>query len=139
MIPFRYISLYAALALLVVPAAVSATSEPGAVILSDGTEVPQIIPPGPPMLDNAQREQIRRAVLSERPEVKLRLRETKSAKDYNPRVGTKLPSGLTPIALPQPLLAHLPQLAKYDYVKVKDQVLIVNGMTHTVVDMFSAG
>ncbi len=31
----------------------------------------------------------------------------------------------------------LPELRDYLYVKMKDQVLIVNGMTNKIVDMFS--
>ena len=38
--------------------------------------------------------------------------------------------------MPQALLAQLPQLADYDYVKVKNQVLIVNMMSKTIVDVF---
>jgi hypothetical protein len=134
----RSVPLCAALALLVLPAAAwSAAAEPGAVILSDGTQVPQIMPPGPLQLDNPQREQIRKAVLTEHTEVEFQLPETKPAKDFNPTVGAKLPSSLTPVGLPQPLLTQLPQLRNYDYLKVKNQVLIVNAMTHTIVDMFS--
>ena len=135
---FRCIPFCAAMALLILPAAASsAAAEPGAVILSDGTQVPQIIPLGPLQLDKAQREQVRKAVLTAHTEVEFQLPETKPAKDFNPVVGAKLPSGLMPMGMPQALLAKQPQLADYGYVKVKNQVLIVNAMSNTIVDMFS--
>jgi hypothetical protein len=108
-----------------------------AVILSNGTQVPQIMPLGPLQLDKAQREQIRKAVLTEHTEVEFQLPETKPAKDFNPAIGAKLPSGLMPMGMPQGLLAKQPQLADYGYLTMKNQVLIVNAMSNTIVDMFS--
>jgi hypothetical protein len=133
----RCILFCAALAMLIPPAAASAAAEPGAVILSNGTQVPQIMPPGPLQLDNAQREQIRKAVLTRHTEVEFQLPNTKKAKDFNPTIGAKLPKGLTPMGMPQDLLAKQPQLADYGYLKLKNQVLIVNAMSLTIVDMFS--
>jgi hypothetical protein len=134
----RSIRLCAALAVLVLPAAASsAAAEPGAVILSNGTQVPQIMPPGPLELDKAQCEQIRKAVLTEHTEVEFQLPETKPAKDFNPTVGAKLPPGLMPMGMPQGLLTKQPQLADYGYLTMKNQVLIVNAMSNTIVDMFS--
>ena len=130
----------AALAIVLGVAAVSAAAQPntqGAVDLSNGTKVPQN--PSLPKLDltNTQREQIRKAVLIEHNEVEFRLKATKPAKDFTPAVGAKLPKGVKAQSLPTPILSQMPQLRDYMYVKMKDQVLIVNGMTHKIVDMFS--
>src|SRR3974390_2201911 len=108
----------------------------GAVELSNGTKVPQN--PSLPKLNltNTQREQIRKAVLTEHNEVEFRLKATKSAKDFTPAVGTMIPKGVKAQSLPTPVLSQIPELRDYLYVKMKDQVLIVNGMTNQIVDMF---
>jgi hypothetical protein len=109
----------------------------GAVELSNGTKVPQ----NPSLLKlnltNVQREQIRKTVLTEHNEVEFRLKATKSAKDFTPAVGAKIPKGVKAQSLPTPVLSQMPELRDYMYVKMKDQVLIVNGMTSKIVDMFS--
>jgi hypothetical protein len=62
----------------------------GAVKLSNGTKVPQT-PSLPKLhLTNMQREQIRKAVLTEPNEVEFRLKTTKSAKDFSGAVGTTI-------------------------------------------------
>jgi hypothetical protein len=106
----------------------------GAVELSNGTKVPQN--PSLPKLNltNMQREQIRKNVLTEHNEVQFRQKATKPAKDFTPAVGATLPKGIQ--ALPTPVLSQIPELRDYKYVKMKDQVLIVNGMTKKIVDMF---
>jgi hypothetical protein len=108
----------------------------GAVELSNGTKVQQN--PSLPKLDltNVQREQIRKAVLAEHNEVQFRLAATKSAKDFTPAVGTQIPKGVKAQSLPTPVLSQMPELRDYMYVKMKDQVLIVNGMTSKIVDIF---
>jgi hypothetical protein len=108
----------------------------GAVELSNGTKVPQN--PALPKLNltNQQRERIRKGVLGRNTEVEFRLKSTKAAKDFTPQVGVKLPKGVTGHSLPAPVLAKLPQLRDYKYVTMKDQVLIVNAMTKTIVDLF---
>jgi len=108
----------------------------GAVELSGGTKVPQN--PSLPKLNltDKQREQIRKAVLTEPTEVEFRLKATKSAKDFNPVVGATIPKGVKAQSLPTPVLSQIPELRDYMYVKIKDQVLIVNGMTNKIVDMF---
>jgi hypothetical protein len=109
----------------------------GEVELSNGTKVPQN--PSLPKLNlsNLQREQIRKAVLTEHNEVEFRLATTKSAKDFAPTVGATIPKGVKAQSLPTPVLSQMPELRDYMYVKMKDQVLIVNGMTNKIVDMFS--
>jgi hypothetical protein len=109
----------------------------GAVELSNGTKVPQN--PSLPKLNltNMQREQIRKTVLTERNEVEFRLKATKAAKDFTPAVGATLPKGINAQSLPAGVLSQIPELRDYKYVKMKDQVLIVNGMTKKIVDMFS--
>jgi len=112
-------------------------SNQGAVELSTGTKLPQR--PSLPKLDltNQQREQIRGGLLSEPTEVQFRLATTKSAKDFSPAVGAALPKGVKALGLPTQVLSQVPDLRDYMYVKMKDQVLIVNGMTNKIVDVFS--
>ena len=112
-------------------------SNQGAVELSTGTKLPQR--PSLPKLDltNQQREQIRKGVLTEPTEVQFQLATTKSAKGFTPAVGEALPKGVKPLGLPAQVLSQVPELRDYMYVKMKDQVLIVNGMTNKIVDMFS--
>jgi hypothetical protein len=109
----------------------------GAVELSNGTKVSQT--PSLPKLNltNMQREQIRKSVLTEHNEVEFRLKATKAAKDFTPMVGVTLPKGVKAQSLPTRVLSQIPELRDYMYVKMKDQVLIVNGMTNRIVDVFS--
>ena len=110
----------------------------GAVELSNGTRVTQN--PSLPKLNltNMQREQIRKAVFTQHNEVEFRLAATKPARDFAPAVGAMIPKRIKAQSLPTPVLAQMPELRDYMYVKMKDQVLIVNGMTNKIVDMFSA-
>jgi hypothetical protein len=108
----------------------------GAVELSNGTKVPQN--PKLPRLDltNQQRELIRKSVVSEHSDVEFHLKSTKSAKNFIPQVGAKLPKGVKGHSLPPAVLAQVPQLRDYKYVALTDQVLIVNAMTKKIVDVF---
>lgn len=112
------------------------TKAQSAVELSDGAKLPQN--PSLPKLDftNMQREQIRKAMLTEHTEVEFRLKATKPAKDFTPAVGATLPKGVEALSLPTSVLLQIPKLRDYMYVKMKDQVLIVNGMTNKIVDVF---
>jgi hypothetical protein len=87
-------------------------------------------------LSDAQREQIRAAVSQESTDVSFDFKESKGAKSFVPARGAKLPKGVTPHALPQPLIHALPVLREFKYVKFKDQVLIVNPVTEEIVDLF---
>jgi hypothetical protein len=131
-------TIFAALAIILGGTALSLAQQsvPGAVELSNGTKVAQN--PSLPRLNltNMQREQIRKAVLTEHNEVEFRLKATRSAKDFTPAVGAKIPKGVKAQSLPTPVLSQMPELRDYLYVKMKDQVLIVNGMTNQIVDMF---
>jgi hypothetical protein len=108
----------------------------GAVELSNGTKVPQN--PSLPKLNltNMQREQIRKAVLTEHNETEFRLKATKPASDFTPALGATIPKGAKAQSLPMLVLSRIPELRDYMYLKMKDQVLIVNGMTNKIVDMF---
>jgi hypothetical protein len=75
-------------------------------------------------LTAAQREQVRQALLTKHTEVEFRLKATKSAKDFTPKIGAKLPKGVKPDGLPSELTQKIPQLADYGYAKMKDQILI---------------
>jgi hypothetical protein len=108
----------------------------GAVELSNGIEVPQNQSLPKLNLTNARRESIRKAVLTEHNEVEFRLKATKPAKDFTPAVGATIPKGVKAQSLPTAVLSQMPELRDYMYVKMKDQVLIVNGMTNKIVDIF---
>jgi hypothetical protein len=88
-------------------------------------------------LTNAQREQVRKAVLTTHNNVEFQLAETKSAKDFEPKVGVTLPQGLVPDGFPDSVIGQLPQLRDYAYLKMKDQVLIVDAISRKIVDVFS--
>ena len=83
----------------------------------------------------AQREQVRQVLLTKHTEVEFRLKATKSAKDFTPKIGAKLPKGVKPDGLPSELTQKIPQLADYGYAKMKDQILIVNELTGETVEM----
>ena len=126
-----------ALAIILGGSAVSlAANVQGAVELSNGTEVPQNPSLRKLNLTNMQREQVRKMVLTEHNDVQFRLKTTKPAKDFTPAVGATLPKGVKAQSLPTPVLSQIPELRDYMYVKMKDRVLIVNGMTNKIVDMF---
>ena len=110
-----------------------------------GKWVIQSVPPGVPVsaplpalnLTDAQREQIRKVVVTKNTDIQFRLKPTKSAKDFTPEIGATLPKGVKGQALPAEATAQLPKLRSYLYVTMQDQVLIVNGMSNKIVDMFS--
>lgn len=134
---FLWTPWFAAAAVLATTAAAPAAgNDHGAVDLSDGTVIAQEVSPPKLNLSNAQREEIRRGVLTEHTEVEFQLKSTKPAQSFTPSIGAKLPAGVKPHSLPQPVLAQIPQLRDYGYVKMKDEVLIVNAMTSTIVDLF---
>jgi hypothetical protein len=108
----------------------------GAVELSNGTKVLQNSKLPKLDLTNQQREQIRKSVLSQHSDVEFQLKSTKSAKNFRPQVGAKLPKGVKGHSLPPAVLSQMPQLRNYKYVALKDQVLIVNAMTKKIVDVF---
>lgn len=116
-------------------AASAADNSRGAVELSDGNVVSQN-PVLPKLnLNDAEREQIRRALMTKNNEVEFKLKTTKSAKNFSPVVGAKLPSGVKPDGLPSDLIGQIPQLRDYGYAKMKDQILIVNGLSGKIVEI----
>jgi hypothetical protein len=90
-------------------------------------------------LSDDQRAKIREAVRPKDSEVTFKLKATKSAASFEPSVGTKIPSSLKPHPLPRPLIYDMPTLKQYGYLKLKHQVLIIDPMTHKIVDMFTDG
>jgi hypothetical protein len=107
----------------------------GAVVQSGGNLVPQN--PSPPKLhlSATQRERIRQTLLTKHTEVEFKLKTTKPAKDFSPKIGAKLPKGVKPDGLPSELTQQIPELADYGYSKMKDQILLVNAMTGKIVDI----
>jgi len=86
-------------------------------------------------LSAAQREQIRQTLLTKHTEVEFKLKTTKPAKDFTPKIGATLPPGVKPDGLPSELTQQIPELADYGYSKMKDQILLVNEMTGKIVEM----
>ncbi len=86
-------------------------------------------------LNDAQRERIRQTLLTKHTEIEFKLKTTKSAKDFTPKIGAKLPKGVKPDGLPSDLIQQIPQLADYGYSKMKNQILLVNAMTDKVADI----
>ena len=74
-------------------------------------------------------------LLTKHTEVEFRLKATKSAKDFTPTTGAKLPKGITPDGLPSELTQKIPQLADYGYAKIKDQILIVNELDGKIAEI----
>ena len=68
--------------------------------------------------------------------VSFALKQAKSAQNFEPSVGAKVPGALKLHPLPRPLVHEIQPLNPYTYVKFKHQVLIVNPMTRTIVGMF---
>lgn len=107
----------------------------GAVQLSGGAVVPQ--KPSLPQLhlSGAEREQIRKTLLTKHSEIEFKLKKTKAAKGFTPAVGAKLPKGVKPDGLPSELTQRIPQLADYGYAKMKDQILIVDAMSRKIAEI----
>jgi hypothetical protein len=107
----------------------------GAVEQSGGNLVPQN-PSLPKLhLTDTQREQIRQTLLTKDTEVEFKLKATKSAQGFMPKIGAELPKGVKPDGLPSELTQRIPQLADYGYSKIKDQILLVNEMTGKIADI----
>jgi hypothetical protein len=131
----RNLVLSAALLLAMSPLASAADKARGAVEQSGGNVVPQNPSLAALQLNDAQRERIRQALLPKHTEVEFKLKTTKPAKDFNPTIGAKLPTGVKPDGLPSDLTREIPQLADYGYAKMKGQILLVNEMTNQIADM----
>lgn len=112
------------------------TANPGAMTQSTSPTAAQK-PSVPPLaLSQAQRERIRQAVSSKDTEVSFKLKGAKSAENFEPSVGAKVPNALKLHPLPRPLIYQMQPLKRYTYLKFKKQVLIVNPMTRKIADMF---
>src|SRR5262249_37905436 len=106
--------------------------------------IKQSIPPDlpanpklPPLkLSDEQKTRIQQVLLTRHSEVEFHLKTTKSAKSFEPAVGATIPKGLKPQAFPLPLTSEIPQTRQYAYLKFKGQILIVDLMTHKIVDVF---
>jgi hypothetical protein len=127
--------LCSALLLATAASAPAADNMRGAVEQSGGKLVPQNPSPAKLHLNDAQRERIRQTLLTKDTEVEFKLKTTKSAKDFTPKIGAKLPRVIKPHGLPSGLIQQIPDLADYGYSKMKGQILLVNEMSGKVVDI----
>ena len=123
----RKLFLCSALLLAMSVSAPAADDTRGAVEQSGGS-----LPQNPSLpklnLNDDQRQQIRQTLLTKHTEVK-------SAEDFTPKIGAKLPTDVNPDGLPSELTQQVPQLADYGYAKMKDQILLINEMTGEIVDV----
>jgi hypothetical protein len=123
-----------ALMLAVVTAAIGADNS-GAVEQSNGNKVPQN-PTLPKLnLTDAQREQIRKTLLARNTQIEFKMKETKPAENFEPKIDLKLPTAIKPTGIPGELIEQIPQLADYGYARLKDQILLVNGMTGKIAEI----
>jgi hypothetical protein len=131
----RNLLLCSALLLAMSALSLAADNTRGAVQQSGGNLVPQN-PSLPKLrLNDTQREQIRQTLLTRDTEVEFKLKTTKSAQDFMPKIGVELPKGVKPDGLPSELTQQIPRLADYGYSKMKDQILLVNEMTGKIADI----
>jgi hypothetical protein len=111
---------------------------------SSQSTIKQSVPPDlpanpklPPLkLSDEQKARIQQVLVGQHNEVEFHLKTTKSAKSFEPAIGATIPKGLKPQAFPLPLITEIPQTRPYAYLKLKDQILIVDLMTHKIVEMF---
>jgi hypothetical protein len=88
-------------------------------------------------LTEAQRSTIRSDLATEKSNEMFNEPTTKGLKDFKPAIGEAVPAQLHLQAMPTTLVQKVPAVGNYAYMKVKDQVLIINPMTKKIVDMFS--
>ncbi len=87
-------------------------------------------------LTDEQRQQIRAALAGEKTELEFEAPEEKPQKDFTPSVGGSVPPQLPAQPMPPKLAEKMPMLANYTYMKIKNQLLIINPMTKKIVDVF---
>lgn len=90
----------------------------------------------PLQLTDEQRAKIRNVLQREGSETTFQLSETKPAKDYQPAIGSAVPSALNPLAFPQHLAQDMPVLKQYSYLLMKNQIVVVDAMNRKVIDVF---
>jgi len=112
-------SIAAVLVLSVSIPAVAAGPNSGAVEQTIPPPVAQNPKPPPLKLSDDQRAKIRQAVSGENTEVQFSLKSNKPSEKFEPSVGAKIPAGLKPHTLPPPVLADMPALKTYTYLKFK--------------------
>jgi hypothetical protein len=125
------------LALAVAVPAIAAGPGSGAVEQTIPPPVSQDAKPPPLHLSDDQRAKIQQVLKGENTEVQFSLKSNKPAESFQPSVGAKIPAGLHPHTLPPPLLAAMPALKRYGYLKFKQQALIVDPMSRKIVDLFA--
>jgi hypothetical protein len=142
----RILNVLLAQAMLALPA--FAPSAFAADTSASGKAIIQSVPPGaaagvpvnpatPPLnLSDPQRKRIAEVLLTTHTGVSLELKQNAAAKTFEPKLDETIPKGLDAEAFPQPLIAEIPATKRYTYLKLKDQILIIDPMTRKIVDMF---
>jgi hypothetical protein len=81
----------------------------------------------PPLqLSDQQRREIQEALVTAHS-------AQKTPDKFEPKVGEKIPTALKLDAMPAPLINHQPVLKQYDFVKLENDLLVVDPMDSTVV------
>jgi hypothetical protein len=134
---FRLLNQAALAGAVVAAAAALAQTGPGSVDQSIPPPVSQQ-PEVPPLhLSESQRAKVRQAVSGEDTAVTFGLKDEQPAKDFEPEVGAVVPRIIELQPLPEPLVVDLPVLKRYGYLKLKQQVLIVDPISRRIVEMFA--
>jgi len=128
---------HALVASAVLAATAALAQSPGSVEQSIPPAVSQKPKVPPLQLSDSQRARIQQALSRENTEVTFSLKTQQPAKDFEPKVGAVVPRALKFHALPEPLVADMPMLKRYAYLKLKQQVLIIDPMNRRIVDMFA--
>ena len=106
------------------------------VIQSKGPGVPVGGTVAPLHLSEAQRVRIAGVLAAQDTEVDLQLKANKNAASFEPKIDEKIPKALKAQAFPLPLITEMPTIRRYEYLKFKGEVLVVNPLTGKIVDMF---
>jgi|ERR1043166_389499 hypothetical protein len=84
-------------------------------------------------LSAAERERIREMLVIKQP--KKQIKPTKSAKQFWPTIGAVLPKAIKARGLPPALTRQISPLATCGYVKMHEQILIVNARAGRIVEI----
>jgi hypothetical protein len=106
--------------------AVSATAQDNKPTIQPGELTAQAKQKSPLQLSDQQRREIQDALVTAHS-------AQKTPDNFEAKVGVKIPTKLKLDAMPAPLINQQPALKQYDFVKLEDNLLVVDPMDSTVV------
>ena len=85
-------------------------------------------------LDDQQKNVLKQAIRAAHAQVQPGSKKAKAAKakDFQPTVGEKLPGALTLLAIPHDAAERVPKAKPYEYVEVKEQILLIDPMSRKI-------